>query len=292
MSEPTEGASVPQEQVLEAVEPLNKLTRQFTEAEWTALKELRAKLPEISRAAYSPDDKDATPKAFNLFGIDVDPSNPAKDARVSVVLMKFLRARELKVQDAESMLLATLKWRQEFKVDQLLSEEFPEEVFGGVGRVFGHDKEGRPVTYNIYGGGLDMTPVFSDVKRFIRWRVQLMEKTVRLLDFESFDQMVQVHDYEGVNFMGGRDANQKAAASEATKIFQENYPEFLATKFFINVPTFATWIFWFFKSLLSSKTFSKMSVVGTGKSTVSAALLPVIDAKELPKRYGGEAEAF
>jgi phosphatidylinositol transfer protein SFH5 len=175
-----------------------------------------------------------------------------------------------------------------------------------------------------------MKPVFSDVQRFIRyvlplhgstsqvlinlpdirWRVQLMEKTVRLLDYEKFDQMLQVHDYDGVNFMGGRDANQKAAASEATKIFQENYPEFLvcvymmlcllsanmspiqAAKFFINVPTFATWIFWFFKSLLSAKTFAKMSVVGTGKNTVSAALLPIIDKDQLPKRYGGEAEAF
>ena len=48
------------------------------------------------------------------------------------------------------MLVATLKWRQEFKIDELLDEEFPEDVFGGVGQVFGHDKEGRPVTYDIY----------------------------------------------------------------------------------------------------------------------------------------------
>ena len=135
-----------------------------------------------------------------------------------------------------------------------------------------------------------------------------MEKTVRLLDFEKYDQMIQVHDYDGVSFLGGRDANQKAAAAEASKIFQDNYPEFLvsfvlsklmnilievqASKFFINVPTFATWIFWLFKPLLSAKTFAKMNVVGTGKSTVSAALLPAIDAGELPERYGGQAKAF
>lgn len=35
-----------------------------------------------------------------------------------------------------------------------------------------------------------------------------------------------------------------------------------------------------------------MSVVGSGTSTLAAALTPVIDAGELPKRYGGEAEAF
>lgn len=48
---------------------------------------------------------------------------------------------------AEAMLTATLRWRQEFKVEELLSEEFPEDVFGGVGRVYGHDNAGRPVTY-------------------------------------------------------------------------------------------------------------------------------------------------
>ena len=63
-------------------------------------------------------------------------------------------------------------------------------------------------------------------------------------------------------------------------------------KFFINVPTFMTWVFWLFKPLISANTLAKMNVVGSGTPTISQALLPVIDTKELPKRYGGEAEAF
>ena len=63
-------------------------------------------------------------------------------------------------------------------------------------------------------------------------------------------------------------------------------------KFFINVPTFMTWIFWIFKPLISANTLAKMSVVGSGTSAVSQALLPIIDVKELPERYGGDAEAF
>ena len=53
-----------------------------------------------------------------------------------------------------------------------------------------------------------------------------MEKSIELLDFENIDQMVQIHDYEGVSMMS-RDANQKAAASEASNLFQNHYPEFL-----------------------------------------------------------------
>ena len=63
-------------------------------------------------------------------------------------------------------------------------------------------------------------------------------------------------------------------------------------KFFINVPAFLTWMFWIFKPIISAKTYAKMSVVGTGTPVIAQALLPFIDEKELPKRYGGQAEAF
>ena len=63
-------------------------------------------------------------------------------------------------------------------------------------------------------------------------------------------------------------------------------------KYFINVPRIMAWIFWIFKPLMASKTFAKLEVVGTGADTIGKALLPAVDAKELPKQYGGEAEGF
>lgn len=54
--------------------------------------------------------------------------------------------RELKVKEAETALIGTLRWRDEMKIDEIMSETFPEDVFGGAGRDFGHDKEGRPVS--------------------------------------------------------------------------------------------------------------------------------------------------
>ena len=91
------------------------------------------------------------------------------------------------------MLVATLRWRDEFKVDELMKEEFPQDIFSKLGYIAGKDKEGRPVVYNLYGAITDMKSVFGDVQRFIRWRVQFMEKSIELLDFETIDQMVQVH---------------------------------------------------------------------------------------------------
>lgn len=66
-----------------------------------------------------------------------------------------------------------------------------------------------------------------------------------MLDFVNVDQTIQVHgryqpslpyflayeqitDYEGVG-LSSRDANSKAAASEATTIFANHYPELLVS---------------------------------------------------------------
>jgi len=111
--------------------------------------------------------------------------------------MKFLRARNLDPTEAKDMFISTLRWRESFNVDAAMNERFPDEVFGQLGKVYGRDKQGHPVTYNLYGANKDLNAVFGDVRRFLRWRVAFMEKNIALLDFETTDQMVQIHDYEG-----------------------------------------------------------------------------------------------
>ena len=85
------------------------------------------------------------------------------------------------------MLVDTLKWRIEFKVDDVTKEEFPKDIFENLGHIYGTDKGGRSVTYveiytacilrtnfymfsyNIYGGNQDLKAVFGDTTRFIRF---------------------------------------------------------------------------------------------------------------------------
>ena len=85
-----------------------------------------------------------------------------------MILAKFARARNLDVAQAADMLAATLRWRDEFQLDAVMHEEFDPEVFGKLGKVAGKDKDGCPVTYNLYGAVKDMKAVFGDVQKFIR----------------------------------------------------------------------------------------------------------------------------
>ena len=103
--------------------------------------------------------------------------------------------------------------------------------------------------------------------------------------------MLQIHDYAGVS-MSSRDANSKAAASEASNIFNSHYPELLYKKFFINVPTLLSWIFWAFKAVVPAATFKKMSVVGTGEKEICKTLKEHVDEGQIPRRYGGGADGW
>lgn len=53
-----------------------------------------------------------------------------------------------------------------------------------------------------------------------------MEKGMRQIDFETVDEMVQVHDYGGVS---SRTEESKKAASSASKLFGDHYPECLVS---------------------------------------------------------------
>lgn len=262
------------------------MTRKFTEPEWTALKELRTVLPLLFEEAF-PKDPEARRKPITIWGVSIDPNR--LDAKASVVLMHFIRAQPLNVEAAKKMLIDTLRWRAEFDPVAAASESFDEAIFGKAGHIFGKDPEGRPVQYNIYGGDVDTTKVFADTAKFLRWRVGLMEKGCLMLDFETVDQMIQVHDYAGVG-LSSRTPESKKAAGEATKIFRDYYPETLYKKFFVNVPGFMTWVFWLFRPLLSAATVAKMHVLGVGPKAIGDGMLPVIPAEELPTQYGGKAE--
>jgi hypothetical protein len=94
-------------------EPQNALTQKFTEKEWAALKEFRVRLchpqsrsrvsffahstslqpvlPDILEQAYK-GKEGARDTPVVIWGVTLDPSGK-KDARASVLLMKWLRAR-------------------------------------------------------------------------------------------------------------------------------------------------------------------------------------------------------
>eukprot|EP00741_Cyanophora_paradoxa_P024817 tig00000310_g23959.t1 len=243
-----------------------------------ALEELRSKL----NAALIADVKATPTEKTILWGVDLETVSPASDC----VLGKFLKARENKVDDALKMLVDCLKWRKEFDIEGLMKESFP-AAYDGLGCLYGDDLEGRPVCVNLYGG-IDTRAVFEEeggVDRFVRWRVQLMERGIARLDFSKGpDAMVQIHDYAGVSLLK-YDKNVQAASKKVVALFLNYYPELMYRKFFINIPWFMDYIYALMSALSSDRTRAKFVLCSA--SALRAKLFQFIGVERLPPPYGG-----
>ncbi|KAL0320991.1 UNVERIFIED_CONTAM: Patellin-4 [Sesamum radiatum] len=170
-------------------------------------------------------------KDITLWGVPLLPSKG--DKRTDVLLLKFLIAREFKSSDAFEMLRNTLQWRKEQKIDSILDEDFGHD-YDSVGYMKGLDREGHPVCYNAFG-------VFADDEvcektfgseasreRFLRWRLQLLEKEIQKLDFRpgGISTLVQINDLKECPGPARKDL--RLVSKQAVAILQDNYPEFVA----------------------------------------------------------------
>ncbi|XP_050369774.1 LOW QUALITY PROTEIN: patellin-4 [Argentina anserina] len=279
----------------EETEPTIK-TEETESAEKTEEVEKAAKLDEVKEeVAALVCEEEVKPECSEVVDIDISiwgvPLLPSKGSEgTDVVLLKFLRAREFKVNEAFEMLKKTLQWRKESKIDSVLEEEICSDL-SSAAYLNGVDREGHPVCYNIFGV-FDNEELYQKTfgnaeKRgqFLRWRVQLMEKSIQKLELRpsGATSLLQINDLK--NSPGPIKKELRVATKQAVGLLQDNYPELVAKNIVINVP------FWYYalnallSPFLTQRTKSKFVVARPAK--VTETLLQYIPAEEIPVQYGG-----
>ncbi|KAK8691864.1 hypothetical protein V6N13_075359 [Hibiscus sabdariffa] len=246
----------------------------LSDSERKALEELKQLVKEAietnlfnseSKSEENPEKgKKQEPKEVSIWGIPL-----LKDDRSDVILLKFLRARDLKVKDAFVMIKNTIQWRKEFGIDELLDEDLGDDM-DRVVFMHGKDKEGHPVCCNVYGEFQNKElyqKAFSDDEKrvkFLRWRIQLLEKSIRKLDFSPGGVSTIFH---------------------ALQVLQDNYPEFVAKQVFINVPWWYLAFYTMISPFMTQRTKSKFVIALPAKSAET--LFKYIPPEQVPIQYGG-----
>ncbi|EEF30345.1 Patellin-4, putative [Ricinus communis] len=226
---------------------------------------------------------------ITLWGVPLLPSKGHEST--DNVLLKFLKAKEFKAQDAFHMLRKTLNWRKEYKTDAILEENLHLDLdldrFLYINSV---DKEGHPLYYTVYGAFKDKElyrrVLGTEEKRekFLRWRIQFMERSIGKLSFKAgeADSMLQITDFKN---SGSEMKELRAVSKKAFLLFQANYPEIIYKNILVNVP------FWHYTShLVSSKILNhrtKGKFIIARPSKVTQTLLKYISPENLPVEYGG-----
>ncbi|EOY17353.1 Sec14p-like phosphatidylinositol transfer family protein isoform 9, partial [Theobroma cacao] len=230
-------------------------------------------------------EKKEEPKEVSIWGIPL-----LKDDRSDVILLKFLRARDFKVKDAFVMIKNTIRWRKEFGIDELLDEDLGDDMEKVV-FMHGQDREGHRVCYNVYGEFQNKDlyqKAFSDEEKrmkFLRWRIQFLEKSIRKLDFspDGINTIFQVSDLKNSPGPGKREL--RLATKQALQLLQDNYPEFVAKQVFINVPWWYLVFYTMISPFMTQRTKSKFVFAGPAKSAET--LFKYIAPEQVPIQYGG-----
>ncbi|KAI4301094.1 hypothetical protein L6164_034410 [Bauhinia variegata] len=225
---------------------------------------------------------------ITLWGVPLLPSKGHEGT--DIILMKFLKAKDYKVEDAFDMLRKTMKWRKENKIDGILNEDLGSD-FENVIYLNSTDREGRPVFYTDYGAFKDKQlyrrtfDTEEKYQQFLRWRIRLMEEGITKLKLKEggVHSMIQIIDLKNAPRQGMKELN--SSTKKALVLIQNNYPEIIYRHVVVNAP------FWFYTShvllsrLLSQR--SKRKFILARPAQATGRLLKFIAPEHLPVEYGG-----
>ncbi|KAK7393417.1 hypothetical protein VNO78_21972 [Psophocarpus tetragonolobus] len=227
-------------------------------------------------------------REITIWGVPLLPSKAHEGT--DVVLRKFLKAKDYKVNDAFDMLQKTLIWRRVNNIDQIIDEDLGPES-GNSGFLCSRDREGRPVCYHVCGVIRDRRlykkTLGSDIKcdQYLRWRIQLVEKAVEKLCFREggVDSILQVFDLKNTPMQGTKELH--SFSKKTLVLFQNYYPELIHKNIIVYAP------FWFYTSQVLFSRFisqrNKKKFILARPHKVTHTLLKFIAPEHLPTEYGG-----
>ncbi|KAK7301245.1 hypothetical protein RJT34_12106 [Clitoria ternatea] len=197
------------------------------------------------------------------------------DASIS----RYLRARNWNVKKATKMLKQSLKWRQEYKPEEIRWEDVAHEAeTGKIYRTNYVDKHGRTV--------LVMRPSRQNSKSTkgqIKYLVYCMENAILNLPPDQ-EQMVWLIDFQGFNMSH----ISIKVTRDTAHVLQEHYPERLGLAILYNAPKFFEPFFMMVKPLLEPKTYNKVKFGYSDDQNTRKLMEDLFDFDLLEAAFGGK----
>lgn len=194
-------------------------------------------------------------------------------------ISRYLRARNWNVKKAAKMLKLTLKWRAEYKPEEIRWEDVANEAeTGKIYRSNYIDKRGRTV--------LVMRPSHQNSKSTkgqIKYLVYCMENAILNLPPEQ-EQMVWLIDFQGFNMSH----ISIKVTRETAHVLQEHYPERLGLAILYNAPKFFEPFFTMVKPLLEPKTYNKVKFGYSDDQNTKKIMEDLFDFDHLESAFGGK----
>jgi hypothetical protein len=191
-------------------------------------------------------------------------------------LRRYLVAYKQDLEKAWKGLEYTLKWREEYGVDDITLEDVEMAAKNQTTYTNGFDQQGRPIVY------IKKKKQVDDHAKQVRLVVYTLEQAIKRMPpgVEQWVIIFDMQDYTREN------AAPFHISKQTLEIFSYHYPERLGNAYF----TFSPRIYSFFWGLLSpfidAKTRGKIQFLGTSFD----ALGEKVAADQLERKYGGDLD--
>lgn len=212
-------------------------------------------------------------------------------------LIRFLRARKLKIEKALDMFKKYIQWRDEIKVDDIFNDDFPEEADilsiypQGLHKV---DKEGRPIYYELLGKlNIDDLLKKTSFDRLLKYTIRNFEYYLSTA-FPAASKSVGRNISQFFSIIDLKGFNKKLLSKKvyehikiSTTSLQNYYPEILGMSFIINSNLVFKACWTVIKPFLDDKTKNKIHLIG---SDYKKTLLKHISEENIPNFFGGSCK--
>jgi hypothetical protein len=199
------------------------------------------------------------------------------------ILLRYLKARNFDYDKSEHMLKESLKWRAEYKPDQITSDDDSVKKSKKLKQLYkvGHCKTGEPIFYVVPAPN----PYPTDVR--IRYLLWALEEAIRRMAAEGCEsgKMVWLMDMSHFGKDTLADSYGVDVAKQTLNILQNHYPERLL-KFLVMDSPWYFQLFWNIVQLfIDPKT--KEKIIFCNSHNREKLLSSIVEKKELLQEYGG-----
>mmetsp|Transcript_52095 Transcript_52095/g.58233 ORF Transcript_52095/g.58233 Transcript_52095/m.58233 type:complete len:360 (+) Transcript_52095:212-1291(+) len=206
--------------------------------------------------------------------------------------VRFLRAGKGDPIEGQRRYDATLQWRKEHNIDNILFEAHPE--FEMIKKNYPHyfhlrGKQGEPVFFE-QPPKTDLAALKAcgvTLVSLVRHYTKVTEFQWQFIESNDFAQSITVLDLDGIRIMDfvGECVEYVKMCSKFTG---QHYPERAGHVIVVNVPRWFSMIWNVVKPMVDDDTLKKISIV-RGKDAVFAALSERIPIENIPPEYGGRS---
>lgn len=203
-----------------------------------------------------------------------------KEAKFGKVgdLLRFLKARDFDIEKAWTMYSEHLKWREEFKPEEITYESIAAEAKLKKLRIHPPDKDGN-ITLVLCAG--NHVPGEFPLDHTMRYTVYMAERAIAMMP-PGQEKLNFIYDRTGFT----RKNFDKSLLSSLGHLFEANYPERVAHIYVYQTDWLFSLLYIVVKPFLPAATVKKIKLLDTGD--LKAEMLKLYEEDMLWHRFGGK----